>query len=136
MKDTSITLAIALLAVLPISNYATAQASGLSPAGSAPAKSEKSFEAIIEITKNRTIRGQLTAFDELKVETNFGSATFSMNELEAIKFGLDENGSCLFVFSNGDMVTAKLKLETIEVQTDWGNANIFNIQPSIFNSKM
>lgn len=81
-------------------------------------------KVVIEISKGRRFTGELQDFDNVEVETNFGKASFSIGEVEGIRFQVDKNNSCVFAFSNGDIVTAKLKLEKVRLKTDWGEANI------------
>lgn len=80
--------------------------------------------AVVEITEGRTIRGELMDFETVSVKTSFGEPSFSIEEIEGIKFDIDGEKSCLFAFGNGDLVTGKLQMEMVRIKTDWGDANI------------
>ena len=121
MKFMFCCLTIVALAATPV----CAQDSPPAASGSeAAASSTNDGDVVIELTKGRRITGELGALSQVKLDTKFGEANIPLGEVDGIKLHIDENDSAVVAFKNGDVVTGQLKLETLEVSTDWGSANV------------
>ena len=61
---------------------------------------------------------------EIKVTTSFGEVSIPLAKIDGIKMHVDAEDSAVIAFKNGDMVTGKVVLETINLKTSWGTARI------------
>ncbi|MFK7769778.1 MAG: hypothetical protein AB8B55_21400 [Mariniblastus sp.] len=61
---------------------------------------------------------------EIKVTTSFGDVSIPLAKIDGIKMHADADDSAVIAFKNGDLVTGKVVLETINLKTSWGTAKI------------
>ncbi len=61
---------------------------------------------------------------EIKVTTSFGDVSIPLAKIEGIKMHVDAEDSAVIAFKNGDLVTGKIVLETVNLKTSWGTAKI------------
>ena len=119
MKVNPFFLIIAAAVALPLS------AQDANPTTSSPTiENRNDADVVIELTKSRRITGELGSLTSVTLGTKFGEANIPLAEVDGVKLHVDENDSCVVAFKNGDVVTGQLKLEALEISTDWGSANV------------
>jgi len=111
---TRLTFALMLTSFL-FSGFATAQElAGPSDAG----------KIFVKVKGNREISGIPAGLTEVKVTTSFGEVAVPLAKIDGIKMKIDNQGNSVIAFKNGDMITGKITLKTVNLKTDWGQANI------------
>jgi len=78
----------------------------------------------IRMTDAQLMAGNLTDFDSLSMKTKFGDVTIPTNQVAGIRFQIDNQNSAVAVLTNGDTITGVPTIPAIELETDWGQADI------------
>jgi formylmethanofuran dehydrogenase subunit D len=107
-------LALALILTPATMDFASAQ-SVEGPANSV---------VFVSFSQNRELTGSVTELDELKVTTSFGEVNVPMSKIDGIKMNIGNDNSAVLAFKNGDMLSGKVNLDTVQLKTDWGTAHI------------
>ena len=113
-----------LLIVILVASPAFAQDESAASGSSSPAIQSNNDDVIIELTKSRRLTGELGNVSEVKLQTKFGEANIPLSEVDGIKLHTDENDNAVVAFKNGDVVTGELKMDSLAITTDWGNASV------------
>lgn len=108
-------LAVALLTIPLVSTQDVAAQSVDGPAGST---------AYVTVSQNRELSGAVAELTELDVSTSFGEVKVPVAKIDGIKMNVSGDGAAVIAFANGDMLTGKVQLDTIKLNTEWGTAHI------------
>lgn len=85
----------------------------------------------IRMKDAKVMAGNVEGLSELAIDTKFGNVSIPMSEIAGIKFHTDGNDSAVVVLNNGDSVTGTPTVSAVQLQTDWGKAEI---QPEFIES--
>ena len=78
----------------------------------------------IRLANNKTMSGKIDGFEQFEITTRFGKVSMPMDQVAGIKFHTDVRDSCVVVMTNGDLITGVPAIKAVELQTDWGQADI------------
>jgi hypothetical protein len=78
----------------------------------------------VRIGESKTMSGTMDEFVQFEMQTNFGTVTIPSNQISGIKFHIDNIDSAVVVLINGDSITGIPGIETLNLTTDWGLADI------------
>jgi hypothetical protein len=73
---------------------------------------------------NTQLRGQLLSEAQIFMKTSFGDATVPLSEVAGIKLASQENPATTVILHNGDSITGACDLERVDLQTEWGRAEV------------
>ena len=73
---------------------------------------------------NPQLRGQLLSEAQIFMKTSFGDATVPLSEVAGIKLASQENPATTVILHNGDSITGACDLERVDLQTEWGRAEV------------
>jgi len=82
------------------------------------------LSATLSLTNGTDLTGALTSSTELAMKTSFGEVSIPLSEVAGIKMASEGNATTTVVLHNGDSVTGATELETMELQTEWGKAEV------------
>jgi len=88
------------------------------------AKSARALSVTVELVGGDKIRGTLTDSSELPMRTSFGQASIPLSEVAGIKLASQDNATTTVVMHNGDSITGGTNLPSLQVETEWGKADI------------
>jgi hypothetical protein len=78
----------------------------------------------IRLSDTKSIAGKMDGFDNFKMTCAFGEITIPMEQVAGIKFHTTADDKAVVVLSNGDTVTGTPTIPAIQLQTDWGQADV------------
>lgn len=78
----------------------------------------------IRMTDAQVMAGNLADFDSLSMKTKFGNVTIPTDQVAGIRFKIDKQDTAVAVLTNGDTITGIPTIPAIELETDWGQADI------------
>ncbi len=81
----------------------------------------------VKINKYRDIEGVPVELADIKVTTSFGEVSIPLAKIDGVKMNATPDGSAVIAFKNGDLVSGKVVLDIIKVQTDWGQAGLLRL---------
>ncbi len=73
---------------------------------------------------NTQLRGQLLSAAQISMKTAFGDATVPLSEVAGIKLASQGNPATTVVLHNGDSITGACDLDRVDLQTQWGRAEV------------
>lgn len=80
---------------------------------------------VIELLDDvRDLNGSLLDTDDLEVKTAFGSAKMPLSEVLGIRLPREADDTTTVVLHNGDMITGKVDIQNLLVQTSWGKSEV------------
>jgi len=82
------------------------------------------LSATVSLTNGTNLAGALVSSTELKMKSSFGEVSIPLSEVAGIKMASDGNATTTVVLHNGDSVTGATQLDIMELQTEWGKAEI------------
>ena len=78
----------------------------------------------IRLSDNKSMSGTIDGFDKFEIATRFGKVSMPMDQVAGIKFHTDSRDSAVVVLNNGDSITGIPTIPSIQLKTDWGQADI------------
>ncbi len=78
----------------------------------------------VRIGENKTMSGTMNGFVQFEMQTNFGTVTIPSDQITGIKFHIDKTNSAVVVLINGDSITGRPAIDSLNLTTDWGLADI------------
>ncbi|QDV70152.1 hypothetical protein Poly24_38710 [Rosistilla carotiformis] len=72
----------------------------------------------------RDLNGSLLDTNDLEVKTAFGIAKMPLTEVLGIRMARDETELTTIVLHNGDIITGKVDIQNLLVQTSWGKSEV------------
>lgn len=103
----------------PIAQAATATTA---PETIAPVQDAGTF--FVRIGADNAMSGTMNEFESFEIKTKFGTAMIPADQIAGIKFHTDKEDSAVVVLSNGDSITGVPAIDTLNLTTDWGLADI------------
>ncbi|QDS89907.1 hypothetical protein EC9_41090 [Rosistilla ulvae] len=80
---------------------------------------------VIELRDDvRDFNGSLLDTDDLEVITAFGIAKMPLTEVLGIRMARDESETTTVVLHNGDIITGRVDITNLLVQTSWGKSEV------------
>ena len=73
---------------------------------------------------NRSLEGKMEITDKLNFKTKFGEVGIGVDQIKGIRFHVDSQDSAVIVLKNGDTVTGIPDLDSINITTPWGRAEV------------
>ena len=89
-----------------------------------PANPKSNPYMFVRINAKRGIYGLLKDFDTLSIETQFGKVKVPTSELAGIRLNDGGPKQAFVVLKKGDVFSGQIDMETITVQSRWGNKEI------------
>lgn len=80
---------------------------------------------VIELLDDvRDLNGSLLDTNDLEVTTAFGVAKMPLDEVLGIRMARDESDTTTIVLHNGDIITGRVDIKNLLVQTSWGKSEV------------
>ena len=78
----------------------------------------------VELYTSTTIAGTLVDNAQVSIKSAFGEAKIPMSQVAGIRFASAEDATTTVVMLNGDSITGATTINTVTVDTEWGQAKI------------
>lgn len=78
----------------------------------------------VRLSDSKRMAGKAAGLKEFKLSTSIGEITVPMGEVAGIKLHTTSDDKAVVVLNNGDTITGVPDISGVELETDWGKAEI------------
>lgn len=78
----------------------------------------------VTLAGNERLSGQFDLAEPVKLATKFGEIEIAMGQISGIRFHVDGDDSAVVVLNNGDSITGVPQINSFELNTGWGRAEL------------
>ena len=132
MRIERILTALMLVALIAMASPAIAQedeptlAEPVAVAEAAPRElaTVRPLAVTVHLTGGVKLEGTLVSSTQLEMKTSFGEMNVPLSEVAGIRMASEGNATTTVVMHNGDSITGGTEMEMLEIQTEWGRAEV------------
>jgi hypothetical protein len=78
----------------------------------------------VRLSDSKRMAGKMAGLTEFTLKTAIGEITVPMNEVAGVKLHTTSDDKAVVVLNNGDTITGVPNIAGVELETDWGKAEI------------